>query len=115
MKNTHALIAMACTVVCATLLLLGGGMERIGQVALAVYAVLIAMTTLLVIFGKDSTPETPLSLKILARASYLYVVAASAFTGHMIIAFVLASSWVLGSLFRAARKIESEKAGATKN
>ena len=108
MTNTKTLIVMAGTVVCASLLLLGGGLERIGQVALSVYAVVIFLT----IFVKHPGPSVPFEIKILARSSFLYVVAAAAYTEHMVIAFVLAISWVLVWLHRGARKAEEEKSGA---
>lgn len=115
MSHIKTLIAMACTVACASFLLLGGGMERVGQVGLAVYAALMLVLMILSAFVKDMGPESPMPIKILGRGSYLYVVAASAFTGHMIIAFVLAISWVLGWFFRSVRKAEAEKAGAARN
>gem|GEM_PF-4670076 len=54
MKVIKALIAMAVTVLCASLFLLGGGFERIGQVALSVYALLMC----LVLFAKEIRPPS---------------------------------------------------------
>ncbi len=115
MTHIKSLISMACMVACASFLWLGGGMERIAQVGLAVYAVLIVLLTVLTMFNKVPIVEPPVAIKIAGRASYLYVVAVSAFTDHMVIALVLAISWVLGWIFRAASKAEAEKATATNN
>ncbi|MFG0917255.1 hypothetical protein [Pseudomonas sp. CJQ_11] len=115
MTHIKSLISMACMVACASFLLMGGGMERVGQVGLVVYAVLIVFLTALTMLAKVPVVESPVAVKIAGRASYLYVVAVSAFTEHMVIALVLAISWVLGWIFRAARKAEAEKATATNN
>gem|GEM_PF-5018432 len=45
----------------------------------------------------------------LARVCFLYVVVVSAYTGHMIIAFVLALTWIVAWAQRASRQIAKGK------
>lgn len=106
MTKTKIFTVMALTVACASLLLLDGGLERIGQVMLSVYALLVTLT----VFAKDQDPEKSIFILVPARLSFAYVVCVSAYTGHMVIAFTLAVAWIVGWLVRTSRKLEAEKA-----
>lgn len=108
MTKAKIFAVMALTVACASLLLLGGGLERIGQVMLSVYALLVTLT----VFAKDPDQKKSIFILVPARLSFAYVVCVSAYTGHMIIAFTLAIAWIVGWLIRASRKLEAEKAQA---
>lgn len=105
MKTIKLLIAIAVTILCASLLLLGEGFERIGQVALSLYALICCA----VLFTKENPPREPLMIRIIARLAHLYVVLACAYTGHSIIAFVLGAVWVLAWAQRASRELAAEK------
>lgn len=109
MTSIKAVITMLVTVLCASLLLLGAGFERVGQVALSIYTLLMC----LVLFADQSQSAkaqiTALPLKYLARACFLYVVVVSAYTGHMVIAFVLALTWIIAWAQRVVRQSEKNK------
>lgn len=106
MTKTKILTVMALTVACASLLLLGGGLERIGQLMLSIYAVLVVLA----VFPKEQVQKRPILVIVAGRLSFAYVVCASAYTGHMIIAFTLTVAWIVGWLIRTSRKLEAEKA-----
>lgn len=109
MTSIKAVITMLVTVLCASLLLLGNGFERVGQVALSIYALLMCLVLLADQSQSAKVPVTPLPVKYLARICFLYVVVVSAYTGHMVIAFVLALTWIIAWAQRVLRQAERDK------
>lgn len=105
MKTFKLLIAISITILCASLLLLGEGFERIGQVALSLYALICCVA----LFAKENPPREPLAIRIIARLAHLYVVLVCAYTGHSIIAFALAAVWVLVWAQCASRQLDTAK------
>lgn len=109
MTTIKALIAMTVTVLCASLFFLEGGLERVGQVALSIYALLCCS----ILFAGESQsakpPATSWPVRYLARVCFLYVVVVSAYTSHMVIAFVLALTWIIAWAQRVVRQTENDK------
>lgn len=91
MSAAKTLAAQCALVSTASLLLVGGGWGQIAQVALSIIAGLFVLA----IFVPPPEEKRGPVATLISRMVLVYVVAVSAYTGHLIIATVLAVSWLV--------------------